>query len=93
MLGGNVDIVRFLISLFSSEEGLRLLSALLGGFSENKQTDDDEDDPEIEKLFEEITQKNKPSSKLIEEGYALAPISSLANKDIIYMLNGYFASF
>ena len=85
-----MNIIQFLISLFTSEEGLKLLSALLGGFSSNTQ-DDDQDDPEIEKMFEEITQKNKPSSKIIEEGYALEPISDLANKDIIYMLNGYFA--
>ena len=85
-----MNIIQFLISLFTSEEGLKLLSVLLGGFSSNTQ-DDDQNDPEIEKMFEEITQKNKPSSKIIEEGYALEPISDLANKDIIYMLNGYFA--
>ncbi len=92
MLGGIVDILQFLISLFSSEEGLKLLSALLGGLSENTKQEQEEDDPEIEKLFEEISGKKKPSSKPIEEGYALSPISEIADRDIVYMLNKYFAT-
>ena len=91
MLGGIVDILQFLISLFSSEEGMQLLSALLGVFS-NQPKQEDDDDPEIEKLFEEISGKNKPSSKPIEEGYALSPISEVADRDIIYLLNKYFAN-
>lgn len=90
-----VELLQFIISLFSTNEGLKFLSALLGTLFESPNTnnggENEEFDPEIEKLFEEISGKRKPSPKVIEEGYALAPICNIADKDIIFNLNKYFA--
>ena len=90
-----VELLQFIISLFSTNEGLKFLSALLGTLFESPNThnggENEEFDPEIENLFEEISGKRKPSPKIIEEGYALAPICNIADKDIIFNLNKYFA--
>ena len=88
-----VDLLQFIISLLSTSEGLKFITALLETFwgSNSPKTDNDEIDPEIEAMFEEISGKRKTSPKIIEEGYALSPICNIANKDIVFNLNRYFS--
>lgn len=90
-----VELLQFIISLFSSNEGLKFITALIetlfGNPSSTSNSDVEEVDPEIEALFEEISGKRKASPKIIEEGYALGPISNIADKDIVYNLNRYFS--
>ena len=89
-----MGILEFIISLLSSGEGLKFITALIeiltGKSESNCANDDHEFDPEIEAMFEEISGK-KNSPKIIGEGYALEPISNVANKEIIYGLNRYFS--
>ena len=103
----NVDFLQFIINLLSSEDGLQLISWVLGMLSGNNpspQIEDDESDMEIDEMFKEITRqkqdeksyedklKNENSpTKIVGEGYALSPIARVAGKDIIFMLTRYFA--
>ena len=91
-----MGILEFIISLLSSGEGLKFITALIeiltGKSDSSCANDDHEFDPEIEAMFEEISGKKKTSPKIIEEGYALEPISNVANKEIIYNLNRYFST-
>lgn len=88
-----MELLQFLFSLFSSEEGLKLLSFLIGLLSgnSNEQTLDEKDQQEVDDVLNQLFDKKPPPITKIEEGYALLPISYVANKDIVYALNQYFS--
>lgn len=95
-----MDFLQFIISLLSSEDGLKLISWVLELISGNSSTceQDDEKDLEIEEMFREITNqkadcpiKKENSPTVIGEGFALEPIARVAGKDVIFMLTRYFA--
>lgn len=92
----NVDLLNFIFSLFSTKEGLALVSSVLQLFlggnqsCNNTPSDKDEPDQELDALFEEISgKKNSPITE-IGEGYALNPICNIADKQIIYCLTLFY---
>lgn len=88
-----VNFLQFIIDLLSSEDGLKLISAILGLFTggQTAQDGDDTPDPEIEEMFNQIAMEKQNSPKeFVGEGFALSPICNVANKDVIYMLTRYF---
>ena len=85
-----MEIIKFLVYLLFGDNGLSIFSSLFGPETKASSTQSDEEpDPETDRLFEEIF-KQKNSPKFIGEGYALQPISQIADKEIIYGLTRYF---
>lgn len=88
-----MELIQFLISLFTSEDGLNALSQILQLFLGNSSSppSSEQDDKEIDELFNSIVneQKNSPIES-IGEGFALAPVSRIADGEIIYRLTRYF---
>lgn len=87
-----MNFLQFIVDLLSSEDGLKLISAILSLFmGAQNQPDDDTPDPEVEEMFKQLTQEKENSPKEnIGENFALSPICNVANKDVIYMLTRYF---
>lgn len=92
----NVDLLNFIFSLFSTKEGLALISSVLQlflGGNEPCSKDacaKDEPDQELDALFEEISGKKISPITEIGEGYALNPICNIADKQIIYSLTLFY---
>lgn len=87
-----MELIQFLISLFTSEDGLNALSQILQLFlgSPNSSPSDEDDDKEIDELFNSIVNEKNSPIESIGEGFALAPVSRIADGEIIYRLTRYF---
>ena len=85
-----MNFIQFVISLFTTQEGQNLITQVINTFFGGQPTVDESPDPEVEELFSKIVKEKKSPIQSIGEGYALAPISNIANDQIICSLTRYF---
>lgn len=85
-----MEIIKLLVYLFFGDQGLTLFSSIFNSDSSKEENkENDAPDPEVDRMFEEIF-KEKTSPNFIGEGYALQPISQIADKQVIYCLTRHF---
>ena len=86
-----MNFLNFLISLFTTEDGQNLLCQVFNTFFGGPPAvEDNSPDPEVDELFAKIVKEKKSPIQCIGEGYALSPISNIANDQVILSLTRYF---
>ena len=85
-----MNFIQFVISLFTTQDGRNLISQIINTFFGGQPSIDEAPDPEVDELFSKIVKEKNSPIQSIGEGYALAPISNIANDQILCRLTRYF---
>lgn len=85
-----MNFIQFIISLFTTQDGQNLLTQVVNTFFGGQPTVDETPDPEVDELFSKIVKEKNSPIRCIGEGYALSPISNIADDQILCRLTRYF---
>ena len=91
-----MEILQFLLSQFLGEENKSKIQPILKLLQDNsfnlRKVMQNVNPEMIIGLIKDFMKENKSRTETVRQNFGVSPISNIANKDIVYNLNKYFAS-